>query len=80
MLYILELCSIHPTNQHPGAMRRFIYALLAALFMVSVGACGQRAAEQQPATEQQEAPAAVDTTQQDTTMAAPDTAAAAEQM
>jgi len=56
-------------------MRRFIYALFAALFMVSVGACGQRAAEQQPATEQQEAPAAVDTT-----MAAPDTAAAAEQM
>ena len=60
-----------------------IYVLFAALFMVSLSACGQRAAEQQqeqPATEQQEAPATVDTLQQDTTMAAPDTAAAAEQM
>ena len=61
-------------------MRRLIYVLFAAMFMVSLSACGQRAAEQQPATEQEEAPAAVDTLQQDTSMAAPDTAAAAEQM
>ncbi|WP_397547725.1 hypothetical protein ABUL39_05195 [Rhodothermus marinus] len=64
-------------------MRRLIYVLFAALFMVTVSACGQRAAEQQteqPAVEQEEAPAAVDTLQQDTSMAAPDTAAAAEQM
>jgi len=62
-------------------MRRLIYVLFAALFMVSASACGQRTAEQQPATEQEEAPAAVDTLQHehDTSMAAPDTAAA-EQM
>jgi len=29
-------------------MRRLIYVLFAALFMVTVSACGQRAAEQQP--------------------------------
>lgn len=64
-------------------MRRLIYVLFAFLFGVTVSACGQRAAEQQPeepAMEQEETPAVVDTLQQDTVTEAPDTAAVDEQM